>query len=502
MVILENIYIKNVLFYLPTMKDIKTFQMVSKKCNLAIQTVFINPFQLSETCTFEEIIDFFPSLQTFYCTDCLSRLYKKNANELPLIEVGKWRKRSKMNEVFKTQWFASKVRKIRIMNSCLGDIIKNIDKYTQLQVVKCNTFMIPNIAKIIFNIPTLKKCTAYFNLLSICKSSISVIDMEKMSNTQYCFFILNPKQVNTKTAINDKNLPNNIKIYFSQFIKTNENVNYLPCDMSDSTYTSLQLPHITHKNKKEIIEWIISHDCLEITVNNSLESLDLSLAFLLVKVNLCFVKSNVTLPTTLKELTIGSSQLSVNIKDLKLSKFICTRSTIQQPATINIEKLSTFIFNYSTGITGFETRKTGFTNTFVINDFTKKIEIIFKKGKDNPFEFCLEDTSKFKLEKFFEFVFVRNETLMIRRPPKSFSALNFEQFHFKNIKLHLVRLNTIKFSGIISELRLKTCSIENLYVHTVQMYKLTRSRINNLYYVEGKTPQTSIYMVQKCHKIR
>ncbi|KAL7722435.1 Fbox domain containing protein [Entamoeba marina] len=148
---LENVYIKNVLFYLPTMEDVVKFAMISKNCQLAINTIFINPFMLSETTEMMTICKFFPNLQTLFLTKVSQTLYKKEMKELPIIECGNTSIYGKKNKMFSTIWFPLKVRKITI-NSCyvLSSITENIKKYSELQEVSIRTnFQIADIESLL-----------------------------------------------------------------------------------------------------------------------------------------------------------------------------------------------------------------------------------------------------------------------------------------------------------------------------------------------------------------
>ncbi|KAL7714018.1 Fbox domain containing protein [Entamoeba marina] len=156
---LENIYIKNVLFYLPTMEDVVKFAMISKNCQLAINTVFINPFMLSETTEMMAICKFFPNLQTLFLTKISQTLYKKEMKELPIIECGSTSVYGRKNRMFTTVWFPLKVRKITINNNhVLLSITENIKKYSELQEISIRTnFQTTDIKSFMPDINTLMK---------------------------------------------------------------------------------------------------------------------------------------------------------------------------------------------------------------------------------------------------------------------------------------------------------------------------------------------------------
>ncbi|EDS88876.1 hypothetical protein CL6EHI_104200 [Entamoeba histolytica] len=129
-----------------------------KSCEEAINTIYVNPYELTIHHSFDEIIPLFPNLQTFYVRRCSSRLYKITANDIPLIEVGGWNEQSKQTQVFNTKWFCSKIRKIRIDGYyCKKVIEKHPNYFIQLQELVVMNGININALIQLFELPTLKK---------------------------------------------------------------------------------------------------------------------------------------------------------------------------------------------------------------------------------------------------------------------------------------------------------------------------------------------------------
>ncbi|KAL7716970.1 Uncharacterized protein QTN25_005563 [Entamoeba marina] len=229
MVHLENIFVKNVLFYLTTIQDIMNFEMVSKNCQMAIQTVFINPFTLSETVHLTTINKIFPNLQTFFITNTVDSVKKRDGNDLPIIECGSTFSFDRDARLFSTVWFPPKLRKVVINNmNVLRTITDNISRYEQLQEVSIR-------ATATFNYYTKGKR----NLYNGGGSGITIDLLKKISKIKYIeegallesgifenkpyisFVIVMWKYDNSNTNISNDGdvtfgrVPTNVKYYFS-----------------------------------------------------------------------------------------------------------------------------------------------------------------------------------------------------------------------------------------------------------------------------------------------
>ncbi|ELP91805.1 hypothetical protein EIN_138220 [Entamoeba invadens IP1] len=112
MTCLQQIFMKNIILYLNTLEDVTNFMLINKSCHEAVQTMYINTYNLSQTVAIEDIIYIFLNLQTLYFNSFSSCPKKFSSDDIPLIEQS-----LKMENTLKTKWFPPKVRKIRLFTN-------------------------------------------------------------------------------------------------------------------------------------------------------------------------------------------------------------------------------------------------------------------------------------------------------------------------------------------------------------------------------------------------
>ncbi|ELP89900.1 hypothetical protein EIN_472880 [Entamoeba invadens IP1] len=139
MTCLQQIFMKNVILYFDTLEDVTNFMLINKSCYEAVQTMYINTYKLSQTVAIEDIIYFFPNLQTLYFNALSYCPRKFSSDDIPLIEVNNSlvtsRKdpSSKMENTLKTKWFPPKVRKIRLSSNEVLAVGKYGELYENLK---------------------------------------------------------------------------------------------------------------------------------------------------------------------------------------------------------------------------------------------------------------------------------------------------------------------------------------------------------------------------------
>ncbi|EDR30203.1 hypothetical protein EDI_255900 [Entamoeba dispar SAW760] len=338
MVHLENVFLKNVLLYLPTLKDVGRFTQVCKSCEEAINTIYVNPYELTIHHSFDEIIPVFPNLQTFYVRRCPERLYKISANDIPLIEIGRWNETSKQTKVFNTKWFCSKIRKLRIsIDFCMKFQLKHPEYFTQLQelVILNNNDL--NIITKLLELPTLKKVIIFCNISEFQKY------FEKVEFNKY-------KQINFIIILNEYGFTiNNLlkQIDYSQFV----NCTFYTRIFNKSTINLPYLPLLPYENKflikfkkqnntvtiesdvldkiNEINEIIVKGEIQNVIIENILKEFEgnqFDLTTLPIEsLSITKVKKQsliIIIPPNLKSLTINSCKSSIDISKCHLKKLV------------------------------------------------------------------------------------------------------------------------------------------------------------------------------------
>ncbi|ELP92944.1 hypothetical protein EIN_078720 [Entamoeba invadens IP1] len=271
MVHLEQVFMKNVILYLETMKDVFNFMFINKSSLTAVQTMYINTYKASMTSSIEDILRFFPKLQTLYFSSFSNNLKKLSSNDIPLIEVGTNTNPKTLINTLKTKWFPPKVRTLRIQSQQIEAIAKNIDQYEQLQflIIDYSSIINPLTMLKVVSLNTLKKVYIYGNSDAI--SQFNEFDFKKHYKTTYVFVMAFSMFLFQQPNLeNFKRCPPNVQIYVQYISKETECWDYIPqfCNnneifggryvypiyiISDSTTSSQLIADVMNKTLHEIL---------------------------------------------------------------------------------------------------------------------------------------------------------------------------------------------------------------------------------------------------------
>ncbi|ELP84369.1 hypothetical protein EIN_037810, partial [Entamoeba invadens IP1] len=135
--LLEQVFLKNVVLYFETLTDVMNFLFLNKKCLETVTSLYVNSYALTKHHNFPQIYLFFPQMQTFYVETTLQYIKAKDARCMPLIEINHWTDkyfyRDRKDNVFTTQWFPPKIRKLCVYPQQVIKMFTSINFYTQLQ---------------------------------------------------------------------------------------------------------------------------------------------------------------------------------------------------------------------------------------------------------------------------------------------------------------------------------------------------------------------------------
>ncbi|ELP89360.1 hypothetical protein EIN_233310 [Entamoeba invadens IP1] len=181
--ILESVFLKNVILYLQTLSDIINFITINKKCQESINTMFINTYNLSLSTPAGKILKMFPSLQTLYLTRLPPNVGRLNVKSISQIDVSFSDKKMKLTDFFKKSTFPPKIRNLRIYSKSIEWKTPTFKKFTKL--VEMSIFLSHN-SKDKFNIvvvPSLKKMNLFIPLQRLV--DIQDFDFKSSSRVQF-----------------------------------------------------------------------------------------------------------------------------------------------------------------------------------------------------------------------------------------------------------------------------------------------------------------------------
>ncbi|EDR23301.1 hypothetical protein EDI_219200 [Entamoeba dispar SAW760] len=335
---LENLFLRNVLFYLPNLYEIMKFESVSKSCQIAIVSVYIHPYQLTKKYPFQTIIKIFPKLQTIYFNQphvIPKRVELKNIDNF---EIECWNEHLGFG-IFSKKWFGNKVRSIHV-NKMIANIISlsNIN-YTKLQKVIVDSSVTVELIHSIINIESVQRIICYLNdessfelLCGIvqtnneerkktCHSVISIsIVFHSICNENIIGSLLNKKPTNMSIALFGKKLWNDLSQHIICFPSQNicrYRISPTPVEIYDSVQFKLIDPVINH-----IITENISRAEILFSNKTRQRKNDFSNLINLKTLIIDLATSDIILPTSLIQLSLSRCKCFIQFGSSQLTRFI------------------------------------------------------------------------------------------------------------------------------------------------------------------------------------
>ncbi|ELP91414.1 hypothetical protein EIN_155210 [Entamoeba invadens IP1] len=363
---LECVFLKNVLFYLPTLVDISCFEEVCKKCSMAIATVFINPFKLTQFYSFNKIIKIFPKLQTYYCSKLYNPPKKQFANEIPLMEIGELDECCNFG-IFSTNWFAGKVRKMRVTKTLYTRVTKNYLLYTNLKIVSIDiariskSFLVvqlPPVVSVLMSMKTIEKMTIY---ISNFYDVAGCLNLLKTHNNPTCQYTIVSRNIYDKYAFHYmqtmdysilEHLQRNVHVYLGTLDAGKDY--YLNVQKEDYNVSfKKRLPTFTKLNNnvgakepltlQEMIDYIINNEVHKVSFKGTRQTKkELSLGVLkwVTDITLKLVVNDFSIPKYTKRLCLQKCRIKVFGDKVNLKTLIIHDSFIQ--GDLNIDEMSVF----------------------------------------------------------------------------------------------------------------------------------------------------------------
>ncbi|BFU22596.1 hypothetical protein EHI8A_059910 [Entamoeba histolytica HM-1:IMSS-B] len=132
---LENVFLRNIVFYFINTKTIKTFCFISKRCQEAVISVYHHPYKLSKETTVYDIFNLFPKLETIRVNSFHDEISKTILSKVKLIDFQNIRNSPYLQQ-FMNKRFLSKIININIINSTLlNSLISDMIWLKKLRVV-------------------------------------------------------------------------------------------------------------------------------------------------------------------------------------------------------------------------------------------------------------------------------------------------------------------------------------------------------------------------------
>ncbi|EDR28081.1 hypothetical protein EDI_325580 [Entamoeba dispar SAW760] len=520
MVHLENVFLKNVLLYLPTLKDVGRFAQVCKSCEEAINTIYVNPYELTIHHSFDEIIPLFPNLQTFYVRRCPERLYKISANDIPLIEIGGWNETAKQTKMFDTKWFCSKIRKLRMEGYyCKKVIEKHPEYFTQLQELVILNSNDLNLIRKMIELPTLKKVIILCSISEFQELS-KMVDFNKYKQINF-IIILNEYGFIFSQCFDqiDYNQFVNCRFYTRVLNKSTINLPYLPSLPYEQKFlmgfdksgASVVIKTDVLDKINQINEIIVKNDIRHVVIENILNNFEgnridlttLPIELLSIKKvekqNLVFV-----IPPGLKSLTIYECKASIDISKCYL-KELTLREYQGKPIDVHDDNLKVFETDFNQEIKWYHNDtllnqneiyldankitlfKTGCSHIFIngerVEDNSPLKTIIFKY---NDKEIRINEVSEFSFENKFLYCSLGNvqELDFGEYPFCGFVVTNSKISHLKiksnSVGLTHVECDDLIIDGACTQFGFTDCKIDTLTCDTIECLSCQRSDITTI----------------------
>ncbi|ELP88805.1 hypothetical protein EIN_102380, partial [Entamoeba invadens IP1] len=247
---LEPFYLRNVVLYLPTLKDLLNFVCINKNAHEVAQSLYINPYSLPVNVLIQKIVKLFPKLETLYIPytiyENLSFLESLGTFLIELRQtcvVNMIRHSANIIEALSTEWFPKRVRSLHVFNEEVNVLADNISKYTLLTdlVFITNTLSKDNFIKIISH-KTLRNVT--FNAEASDTDFITRVDFSKMPKTNFNIqiFATNNQDLSDRSVENFSKISPNVKLY----------IGYLSDIMFDTKYKTKNIKYLPFFSEKSL----------------------------------------------------------------------------------------------------------------------------------------------------------------------------------------------------------------------------------------------------------
>ncbi|KAL7713191.1 F-box domain-containing protein [Entamoeba marina] len=495
---LENMFLKNVMFYLITDEDVVNFMLVSKNCALAITTAYINPYYLTNYLSFEKILDMFPSLETFYCVHCLQLMKKKQSKSLPLIEIGKWTSTERtINKVFSTVWFSSKIKRMTITRNVDCDMLqpKNFTQLQHLSVEFSAIHRSKNFSDFI-NLKTLKKCVIYshYFLYSDVSKAIKCI---KNDTCQYIFVVncRNHKEQDYQKIFNEAK-KRNIILFSSNTFPNLESGSFFSYPIP--SYVDIDCK-ITEENAKELIQKhgfkSVSWKTPEISDNFFVDS---PFEFL-TSLRISHPKTSFILPQSLTSLDISETNkkgCDFDFSNLKLKRILLTNYIQNTPTRIDISNLEHFFFDGVKSNITYILDKEEFSN-FPINN---KCSVFIRNFDSFPIQIIKTDGSSKLIDRFLRFE-LRDGHFTLDRIKEPDMVVDLKGLKIKTCYLEKVKVKEILFDEPLEKIQVRSSKAQLIEVGDVVQFVNKNSFLDQLKYKNIQVLDSIERLIKKKVKI-
>ncbi|ELP85705.1 hypothetical protein EIN_265120 [Entamoeba invadens IP1] len=534
---LENIFLKNVVLYLETLKDITNFILINKSCFSVIQTMYTNTYNLSLHSSIDDILFFFPKLETLYFRAVSTRLRKMSSNDIPLIEVNAKQISSKFSQTLKTKWFPPKVRKMRILWNEIDSVAKNKDNFEQLQFLFIDYTMTAKEENSLFEvlqIKTLRKVYIIFTTTTL--QTINKFNFSERKEVEFTLVVLFSSYTYEVVEVDAlKKMPNNVKVFANFLSKETNSLEFLPAlscilnnytinqddknksitvtsDVSgkeDLIYEKMEkglLTTLDIMDPKTLPKW-------DVTLNayiqpNQTEKLQATFNFQN-QINFDFIEAvnilnvdakDLVLPRLLKKISIIDCTGKINMKNCR-AESITLRNFVGESLEFSDEKLTSFKCDNSIGRILFKHNGVIYEGKFVAN-FSKYINfsiangfitcdiLIEKDGKIVDKIVCTrcwytntETINSFRVENFTNGFDLSNEKIdqiqLVMNPTQNSFSKNLKFGNLKKINITAGNIKTVEL-GVVGTITVVSCKIENLIIKSAKTFTYKNSVFENV----------------------
>ncbi|ELP92548.1 hypothetical protein EIN_355790 [Entamoeba invadens IP1] len=334
---LESVFLKNVLFYLSTLDDVQSLECVCKKCQIAIISVYINPYRLSELYPFNRIIN--------------DNIKKTDVKDIPLMEIGKLT-RDNPHKYLEQTWFAEKVSKMIVTQTTYKYVFKKISIYKNLQIVSLDCILTSEHIDALCELPLLKKVYVQGQYCSLEKWIEKALQFNKIKfvflSLDYCFGDI-------EKILCGKNIPQNMTFFDNDldskyFMNTSPVCIDVIVNKEKRTY-SLQSQWLT--SNKTMIEGVDKISKLVVEkqvqeakfVQNSRSLIkipyDFSMFETLTKLTVQYSYGGLVLPKFCVDLSLLNCHCDVKLGEAKLMHLMLKQSV--PTMTVDVDQIKTFL---------------------------------------------------------------------------------------------------------------------------------------------------------------
>ncbi|ELP90480.1 hypothetical protein EIN_018290 [Entamoeba invadens IP1] len=250
---LEQFFLRTVALYLHTIEDLLNFTLMNKHSQQILCTMHINTYRTTQNTNLNQILKFFPLLETIYISSIVNNVDKELIKKVTFFEIN-YNNQMDFDSILQDDGAQQKVRKLTLRNYNSKFLpFTSLTQLRELTIYGLASYIdVINLSRLISS-PSLKKVILYVTLYE-ASSIIKSFPFKEHYNTEYSIVMKNVTHHGEPPEFNTFNLhlPNvTFYVSFLSSLAFDNNIDFLP--LRDGLSASTHIVMMKDMNDKETL---------------------------------------------------------------------------------------------------------------------------------------------------------------------------------------------------------------------------------------------------------